>query len=390
MRKNLYLLSIFVLFTVVPLRAQTGNALVPAGKSLAAGVRATSRLPAAGQATLVSTEKVTHSAANAQRGAKAAADMAAGHPHTSVGSAPSANTFNPGNGNSALNTARIQPPSSMPKIDFPAQAAPNFRPAQWAQDLITPDTPVQIATTLKLLATHWNHIRVSKSKFTEEQLARVDEAEKYFLSLTPEQANDINVISSAEFRGNAMVLRSPTATQYGYFFTGYRLQEEYMNRVPNESGYIPVYIGEPKNGFGRWDMRSLIPSPNKTNRPIFVQLDIHGGINSLERFHAGINISRTISTEEIVRAMQDLRQLTGAPEVNLFVDSCCTGGFLDEFEALPLSQRQGINVFVPTGAGQCTALSATVHYRTHTPGNDIAKDLVEKMIRQIIEGHIMP
>ncbi|MCQ2411176.1 MAG: hypothetical protein MJ053_06955, partial [Elusimicrobiaceae bacterium] len=240
------------------------------------------------------------------------------------------------------------------------------------------------------LSHNLDFIRTTKAQFTGEQLARIEEAENYFFSLTPAQANDMHTLSSVKFRQHAMVVHSPAATEYGYFFTGSGLLREYeLTPYFNSSGYIPVYQGDPQNGLSEWNMRKMIPAPTKTDRPIFVLLDMHGGINSFNKFHIGPSPMLRISTDEIVRAMQELRQTTETPELNLFVDACCAGAFLDEFEQLSLSQRQGINVFVPTGASQCTYLYATAQYRTHMPGNNIAKELTEKMIEQIINGQVM-
>ncbi len=358
MNKPLRLLLVCVLgFTVTSVWAQTGKGLITAGKTarnISMGAGTASRVPQAATITTTITKQVTQAATTAQK------------------------------------AAQMPAPLPVTKAGFPEENTPGNKLTGWADRLITPDTKPEFATMLRSLERQMNSIRASRSRFTKEQLARINEAERYFLNLTPQQANSVYTVSSVTFRTHALVVRSPDATEYGYFFTGYNLLQEYESMYhPNEYGYIPVYLGDPKNGLAEWNMRKMIPSPAKTDRPIFVLLDVHGGINLSNNFHAGINPMLRISTNEIVRAMQELRQATGTPELNLFVDSCCAGAFLDEFEQLPLPQRQGINVFVPTGANQCTYISATAQYRTHIPGDDIAKELTEKMIEQIINGQAM-
>ena len=261
----------------------------------------------------------------------------------------------------------------------------------WAQHLITPETKPEIATLFSSLSRNLDFIHTTKSQFTEEQLARIEEAESYFSSLTPQQANSIHTLASIRFRRHAMTLRSPKATEQGYFFTGSNLLREYESFLHrfNEYGYIPFVLGHPSIGIPAWNMDNLMPHVVKTDRPIFVLLDMHGGIDSQSRFFVRANPSQRLSTEEIVTEIRKLRQATGASELNLFVNSCYSGAFLDEFESLASSQRQGINVFVPTGAGQCAFISASAPYHVHTPGADITKELVEKMIEQIVNGRIL-
>ena len=371
-------ICLFHLLIITPATAQYGNKIIPAAKGIrnvSSGVRTASRLPQTATATTVSAQRLAASIQATQ----AVTQLAA--PFRSQLIPPK-----------SLTLQTLSPLPTVPQIhpSAVANALSADDTADWARRLITPDTTPEVATMLRSLAKHWNRIRTSGTQFTEEQQARINEAEQYFFNLTPEQANDIRTISSVPFRQHAMVLRSPAATEFGYFFTGSGLLHEHESMHHfNASGYIPVYVGEPQNGLTGWNMRQLLPSPAKTDRPIFVLLDIHGGINSLEQFHVGPNPVLRISTNEIIRAMQELRHVTGTPELNLFVDACCAGAFLDEFESLSLHQRQGINVFVPTGAGQCTYISSTAQYRTHTPGKNIAKELTEKMIEQIINGQIM-
>ena len=222
---------------------------------------------------------------------------------------------------------------------------------------------------------------------------RLQDARAYFHSLTPQQANDVRTLYSAPFRQHAIAIRSPQATQYGYFLQGsgmegnyeYILKEELGGIGLEESGYIPTVIGNPAAGISKRQLLEMIHSAEKTDKPIFVFFEMHGGVPG-GKFVALANSRLNLDTTDIVEYMRKLRVATGTPELNLYMTSCHGGAFLDEFEALPLGQREGINVFVSTSAQQCNFSSNTRYARTHIEGKDIVKEMVEDMVRQIMQG----
>lgn len=250
--------------------------------------------------------------------------------------------------------------------------------------------PSLSARPLLQLARQFIEGQAIESSLTPVQRARWEAAKQFFAQLTPELANDLNFLTSPEFRQHATVIRTPQATEYGYYIQGSGMGPHYQDlyashELRKEAGYISTFAGNPINGVSAQDIQHMINNAVSTQDPIFVLIHMHGGIDKTSgTFVARANEQNTLSTPDIVNYMQKLRQKTGTPQLNLFLSSCYGGAFLDEFAALPLSQREGINVFVYTGRSQFNYTFDAVEARYHTPSANIVQEQIKGMIDQIL------
>ena len=199
---------------------------------------------------------------------------------------------------------------------------------------------------------------LANPSLTPAQQTRIREAERYFSQLTPAQADDWTVFSSAEFQKHASVLRSPTATEHAIYVEGGGLFDSayigsYTKQMELREGFIPQTVGNPEKGFVRSDLQQAFRTAEKTDKPLLVQISSHGELDAAGKFYIpsrGLTNSATMRTADLVDDLQMLRRTTGAPEINLQLDACHSGAFLQEFESLPEAKRVGINIYAHAGA----------------------------------------
>ena len=248
---------------------------------------------------------------------------------------------------------------------------------------------VQVSKDLELIK--------SAATLTPDQRQRVQNAENYFRSLPLDEAVRFEVQLSAQFRQHAAVLRSPTATEYAYYIQGYQYEHLYKKQksaewedLSEEEGYIPTVIGDPKNGCSLTEVTQAFKNATPTDKPIFVQVAAHGNVDQAGRFRLGLQ-KATVSTQELIAAVQRLRTQTGAPEVNVQLDSCLGGSCLIEFAQLPAQEREGINLFVLAGTHNYNYFDKeTLAARSRgNENNSIALNLTGVLLRNIAEGKIL-
>lgn len=247
-------------------------------------------------------------------------------------------------------------PAPKPKIEPPVSAAGKdagaYQPGSLRTHLITEQTPGEAKTILEELSTALDRAKANKS-LTAAQKARVDQAEKYFDSLTPQEVTDLHVWSSPQFRQHAATLRSPQATEHGFFIEqGMYKQNHTFSQIPREEGYISTFVGNERGDLSYKSIQQAFQQAEKTDKPIFVKWVSHGEIDSEGQFYFLLGdpgSTNRVYTKEFVKDLQALRKTTGTPVINLQSDACHSGQFLEEFMALPASQREGINIFVPAG-----------------------------------------
>lgn len=184
---------------------------------------------------------------------------------------------------------------------------------------------------------------------TPAQRESIDRAREYFNNLTPEQLADESLYKSAAFRENAARLKSPTATEHGFYIDA----NGGISAGAVEEGYIPHMISNGEEALPFGDVRQLFSTAEKTDKPIFVRLDVHGEIDDAGKFYfifGDIKSNNRVYPEELVDALQDLRRTSGTPEIDLYSGACHSGQFLDEFAKLPANKREGINIFATAGS----------------------------------------
>lgn len=238
---------------------------------------------------------------------------------------------------------------------------------------------------------------VSNLPLTAAQRARVEEAERYFSQLTLEQVNDWNALqSSAEFQKHSILLRSPAATEHAFYVEGAGLEPYFTSSfgARQAKGFIPTIVGEPKGGFARSDLQKAFRVAERTDKPILVKITAHGEIDSAGHFYfpsRGLNNSTRVNTSELVDDLQQLRRTTGTPEVNLQLDACHSGQFMQEFEALPKVKREGINVYVHAGGRQQENLVGAMAGKAAGRGSaerSIAVHQIDVLTEQIGKGNV--
>ncbi len=220
------------------------------------------------------------------------------------------------------------------------------------------------------------------SSLTPDQRRVVDEATEYFNSLTPENLADGNLYNSPKFRENAAKLRSPNATEHGFFIDASG-GESY---ILMEQGYIPhILFSEGDLPFN--DIKKMFKGAQKTDKPIFVRLQSHGEIDASGKFYfiLGDGESKNvIYTNDLVEALQSLRTTTGTPEINLYSGACHSGQFLDEFVKLPVEQRKGINIFATAGSPLQVNVTSNVNLsRIRGASGTIKEDQLDNIIEII-------
>ena len=175
------------------------------------------------------------------------------------------------------------------------------------------------------------------ASLTPAQRARVEEAQRYFSQLTPEQVQDWNALQfSPEFQKHSALLRSPTATEHAFYVEGAGLESYFTSSAGarQAKGFIPTIVGEPKQGFVRLDLQNAFEAAERTNQPILVKITSHGEIDSAGKFYIpsrGLGKNIQVRTGDLVDDLQSLRRTTGTPEINLQLDACHSGQFLLEF-----------------------------------------------------------
>lgn len=234
-----------------------------------------------------------------------------------------------------------------------------------------------------------NLTRARRTSLIPAQRARVEEAERYFSKLTPEQANDWGTLTSREFQKHAAVLRSPTATEQAFYVEGAGFEDTFFRSAPNmqkTKGYIPSVVGEPTKGFVRADLQEAFKLAEQTDQPILVQLTSHGEIDAAGFYipSRGLSNSAKVRTADLVDDLQMLRRTTGTPEINLQLDACHSGKFMQEFEALPQAKRNGINVYAHAGGVKQENLVGPVSAMARSRGTgSIASSQTQILIKQI-------
>ncbi len=255
---------------------------------------------------------------------------------------------------------------------------------------ITPEQAQRLQSSHPITAT-------SSLQLTPKQLQRVQEAEIYFRSLTLEEASQFDVQFSPEFRKHASVLRAPQATEYAYYIQGsgfeniYQQTKEYNGElISEEEGYIPYFIGDPEKGCTLTQINQVFSNAPKTDKPLFVQVAAHGNTDTIGRFRVYFN-GEPVYTQSLIASVQRLRQQTGAPEVNVQIDSCSGGACLLEFSQLPAEQREGINLFVLAGTNNYNytdAFTLAARSRGNT-SYDIALNLTAALLKSIASGKLL-
>ncbi len=237
-------------------------------------------------------------------------------------------------------------------------------------------------------------IHSSDAPLTPAQRARVEEAERYFSRLTQAQADDWAVITSPEFQKYSAVLRSPTATGQAFYVEGADLDMHFKNApfMQKTKGFVPTIVGNPEKGFVRADLQKAFKTAERTNEPVLVQISSHGDIDSAGKFYLssrGLYSSAKVKTADLVEDLQQLRKVTGTPEINLQLDACHSGQFLQEFEALPEVQRAGINVYAHAGASQqCNFVEGLAAAARSRGTGSIASYQTELLLKHIDRGNV--
>ena len=288
--------------------------------------------------------------------------------------------------------------------------APAAKPTARTSAAENPTQTAELATRLKTqgaegpferivnrVATHLTQAR-SNPTLTTAQRARVAEAERYFSQLTAAELKDPKTVSSAMFREQAAVLRSPAATEHAFYVEGAGFAKFYKDSpgflLGKEEGFIPHVVGDPTEGFLGRDLYRAFQKAPRTDKPVLVQITSHGELDGAGKFYIpskGLDQGAKVDTEQLVNNLQQLRQVTGTPEINLQLDACHAGQFVNEFEKLPQTKRQGINVYAHGGGvGQENELLQYTPYqaqKAHGSGS-IAAHQQEVLIDVINHGNV--
>ncbi len=272
---------------------------------------------------------------------------------------------------------------------------------------LSPDFKLTHDEVGEFFSEFWDNKKAASSStdLTPEQNARVKEAADFFDSVVTKDFYDLRFWMHPLTRRHAAVLRSPRATQYAYYIQGSSLEEAQKmilqtmkGGIQADAGYIPNFVGEPIWGTTPQEIYEMFAHAPKTDKPILVHFNGHGGANKRTgKFETEIGKKRVsndyerfkMSTEEIARMLQSLRQQTQAPEINVAAVFCHGGLFFNEFVQLPAELREGINLFVESSVHQYTVIDeATLWAHSLEPGETIKMRQIINLFRQLARGNI--
>lgn len=225
----------------------------------------------------------------------------------------------------------------------------------------------------------------NNKSLSTSQREEVNAAIKYFNNLTPEQLADESLYNSAIFRENVAKLKSPMAVEHGFFIDANG--GVYAGAI--EDGYVPHMLSNGDKILPFNEVKQFFASAPKTDKPIFIRLDVHGEIDASGKFYfifGDVKSGNIVKTEELVESLQALRTATGTPEVNLYSGACHSGQFLEDFAKLSAAQRKGINIFATAGSPLQVNSTSNVGLARIRGLGSIKDAQLDNLINNVIKG----